>query len=177
METVDRSTDGRKIWRTIRAMDGRTPPPRKNEVLVVDDVGYVEDKDKAEQFAKTYKKFSKLPKRKTDRDVRRNNYKRMDERMMDQSIDGPIQESEQDLTMEEMNRAIFGASTNKASGDDDIPYELIQHLGPIAKEFLLHIYQRCWRGEGIPSKWRTAVIKTLSKYGKDPSFCTCPVYM
>ena len=172
VETVDRSTDGRKIWRTIRAMDGRTPPPRKNEVLVVDDVGYVEDKDKAEQFAKTYKKFSKLPKRKTDRDVRRNNYKRMDERMMDQSIDGPIQESEQDLTMEEMNRAIFGASTNKASGDDDIPYELIQHLGPIAKEFLLHIYQRCWRGEGIPSKWRTAVIKTLLKDGKDPKKTT-----
>ena len=58
VETVDRSTDGRKIWRTIRAMDGRSPPQRKNEVLVVNDVGYVEDKDKAEQFAKTYREFS-----------------------------------------------------------------------------------------------------------------------
>ena len=172
VETVDRSTDGRKIWRTIRAMDGRSPPQRKNEVLIVNGKGYVEDKDKAEQFAKTYREFSRLEKRKSDRDVRRNNYKRMDERLMDQSIEGPIQESEQDLTMEELEKAIYGSSTNKASGDDDIPYEFIQHLGPVAKQFLLRIYQLCWRGEGIPTKWRTAVIKTLLKDGKDPKLTT-----
>ena len=33
---------------------------------------------------------------------------------------------------------------------------------------LLHIYQRVWRGERIPRKWLTAVIKPLLKDGKDP---------
>ena len=168
VEEIDRNTDGREIWRTIRAMDGRVPPQRKNEVLEVDGIGYVEDKDKAEQFAKTYKKFSKIPKRKSDREMRRSIHSRLKARV----TPGPIQESEQDITMEEMDRAIFGTSSNKASGNDDIPYEFIKNLGPLAKDFLLHLYQRCWRGEGIPSKWRNAVIKTLLKDGKDPKMTT-----
>ena len=169
VEEVDKDTDGRKIWRTIRAMDGRMPPQRKNEVLEVDGVGYVEDEDKAEQFAKTYKQFSRLPKRKTDRERKRSIIKRMRAKL---AAPGPLEESEQDLTMAEMNRAIFGAGTNKASGDDDIPYEFIKNLGPHAKEMLLHLYQRCWEGEGIPSRWRHAVIKTLLKDGKDPKLTT-----
>lgn len=56
------------MWSTIRNLEGKIPPDRKNEVLEVDGVAYVENRDKAEQFAKTYKKFSKLPtRRRTDR--------------------------------------------------------------------------------------------------------------
>ena len=33
---------------------------------------------------------------------------------------------------------------------------------------LLTLYQKCWRGEGIPTFWRVAVIKTLLKEDKDP---------
>merc|ERR1712015_325984 len=116
------------------------------------------------QFAKTYKKFSKIPKRKSDREMRRSIHRRLKARV----TPGPIQESEQDITMEEMDRAIFGTSSNKASGNDDIPHEFIKNLGPLAKDFLLHLYQRCWRGEGIPSKWRNAIIKTLLKDSEDP---------
>ena len=141
VEEIDSQTDGRKIWGTIRAMDGRAPPSNKNEVLEVNGVGYVEDKDKAEQFAKTYKGFSKIPKRSTDRPMRRSIYERLRSR-----VTGPSEESEQDLTMQEMERAIFGASNNKSAGSDDIPYEFIKHLGPLAKEYL----------------------KTLLKNGKDP---------
>ena len=71
-----------------------------------------------------------------------------------------------------MNRAIAAAGNRKASGDDDIPYEFIKNLGPVAREFLLHIYRKCWRGDGIPSKWTSAVIKTLLKDGKDPKQTT-----
>ena len=68
--------------------------------------------------------------------------------------------------------AIKNTSTNKAAGDDEIPYELIKHLGPKAKDLLLHIYNKCWKGEGIPRRWRTAIIKPLLKDGKDPKFTT-----
>ena len=65
-------------------------------------------------------------------------------------------------------RAIREASNYRAAGRDDIPYEMIKNLGPKAQDMLLDIYRRCWRGEGIPSKWRTAAIITLLKEGKDP---------
>ena len=108
-------------------MDGRRPPEKGNEILEVGGVSYVEDKDKANQFAKTYKGFSKLPVRKEDRIIRRYNRKRMKKR--------PTfpEESEQDVTMEELERAINESKRNKASGGDYIPYELIKNLGSKAK--------------------------------------------
>ena len=62
------------------------------------------------------------------------------------------EESEQAFTMMEMERVIKEAKNNKAAGEDDIPYELVKHLGPEAKTLLLHLYNRCWDGEGIPVK-------------------------
>ena len=32
---------------------------------------------------------------------------------------------------------------------------------------LLTLYQKCWRGEGIPTFWRVSVIKTLLEEDKD----------
>ena len=127
---------------------------------------YVEDEDKAEQFAKTYRSFAKLPVSKEDRVLRRYNRKHMKRKQ------GPVEESEQPLTWAELERAIHEAKNNKAAGEDDIPYELIKNLGPKAKELLLHLYNRCWEGEGIPPKWRTAIIKPLLKDGKDPKQTT-----
>ena len=45
---------------------------------------------------------------------------------------------------------------------------MIQHLGPKAKQMLLYLYNRVWRGEELPTAWRRAVIKPLLKEGKDP---------
>ena len=77
------------------------------------------------------------------------------------------EESEQALTMEELERVVKEAN-NKAAGEDDIPYEMVKNLGPKSREMLLYIYNRCWDSEGIPNKWRTAIIKPLLKEGKDP---------
>lgn len=79
-----------------------------------------------------------------------------------------LEEAEQDITRTEMMRAIKEASNGKAAGSDDIPYEMVKNLGPRALEMLLTLYQKCWRGEGIPTFWRVAVIKTLLKEDKDP---------
>jgi len=79
--------------------------------------------------------------------------------------------------MNEMLRAIRESNNGKAAGRDDIPYEMVKNLGPLAQQMLLDSYQRCWRGKGIPSAWRTAVIKTLLKEDKDPKYPTsyCPI--
>ena len=70
--------------------------------------------------------------------------------------------------MDELERVIYEASNNKAEGEDRIPYEFLKRLGPKAKEMVLHRFNKCWSGEGIPTKWRTAIIMPLLKDGKDP---------
>ena len=69
--------------------------------------------------------------------------------------------------MKEMLQVISETSNNKASGSDDIPYEMIKRLGPRALEMMLFLFNRCWSGIGIPTKWREAIIKALLKEGKD----------
>ena len=64
-------------------------------------------------------------------------------------------------------RVIKDSSNNKAAGMDGIPYELNKHVGPLALDLLVHIFQRCWRGEGIPRALRWTLIKPLLKEGKD----------
>ena len=163
VETLDRTSDARAIFRTVRAIDGGRPEQHKNEVLEVEGVAYIADEDKAEQFAKTYRGFSKLPTRKEDRAVK----KKVREARKRARGSYTLQECEQDVTAAEVLNVIRQAKNNKAAGQDDVPYEMLKHLGPRAMEMLVHIYQRCWRGEGIPKAWRDALIKPLLKPGKD----------
>jgi len=158
---LDMHTNPKQVFQTIRSMDGKGGQQNENEALVVNGVALVEDKDKAEAFAKTYRGFSRLPSRKTDRKLKRRVRKLLKSR--------PARtEEEQDITMEELERVIGATGNNKSAGDDDVPYEFIKRLGPRAKKFLLKICNRIWAGEEVPRSWRTAVIKTLLKDGKDP---------
>ena len=84
----------------------------------------MEDKDKAEVFAKTYRSFAKLPVKKEDRKIRRRNRNALKRRPRAE------EENEQHITMEELERTIKEAKNNKAAGKDDIPYKMLINLGP-----------------------------------------------
>ena len=163
IEEIDCNTRVKDVWRTIRNIDGRNPPRNENEVLVVDGKGYVEDKDKADQFRITYKGFSKIPRFKEDRRLQKGVYK-----FLKRSKGLPRETGEQDIDEEEMYRVIEEGKMSKSPGEDDIAYELIKQLGAKARAFLLDMYRRIWRGEEIPQQWRKATIKALLKEGKDP---------
>ena len=162
VDELDTKTNCKQVWKTIRNLDGRVTQRKENEVLVVEGKAYVEDKEKAKQFAKVYKKVSKIRKGPRDRTIKRQNRKFLSA--------GPTGKSkyESDITWEELERIISETKTNKAPGEDTIPYDVIKELGPKAKKFILHMYNRIWDGEPIPQRWRTAVIKPLLKEGKDP---------
>ena len=76
------------------------------------------------------------------------------------------QECESDLTMSELNWVIAATRSGKAAGEDNIAYEFIKHLGPKARAGLLNLFNRFWRGEGIPTKWLIAIIRPLLKWKK-----------
>ena len=146
LKTLLQPLSRREVWKIIRGMDGRIPPDNSNEVLKVNGVTCVEDIDKAKAFAKTYKSFSKIPVKKEDRILKKAVLKKMKRKPQ------AHQESEQNFTLEELERAIAEAKNNMAAGEDDVPYEFIKHLGSNAKQFLLYLYNRCWEVEGISTK-------------------------
>ena len=162
VENLDTKTNSKQVWNTIRNLDGRVAPRKENEVLVVEGKGYTKDRDKAKQFGKVYKQVSRIPKGPKDKTIKKQNRKFL------MSKPGERQKYEEDLTWEELERAIEGAKNNKAPGEDTIPYEIIKQLGPKAKTLILHIYNAIWKGEPIPQAWRTAVILPMLKEGKDP---------
>ena len=164
IEEIDCNTRVKEVWSTIRNIDGRNAPRNENEVLVVDGKGYVDDKDKADQFRKTYKGFSKIPRYKEDRKLQKSVYE-----FLSNSKGLSRESAEQEIKEEEMYRVIEEAKMGKSPGEDDIAYELIKQLGTKARAFLLDMYRRIWQGEEIPQKWRKANIKTLLKEGKDPA--------
>ena len=71
VEKLDMSTNPSQVWRTINSMEGKFPAKIKNEVLIFNGVALADDIDKAEAFAKTYKRFSRLTVKKSDRTIRR----------------------------------------------------------------------------------------------------------
>ena len=162
VEGIDPKTSCSEVWRTIRNLEGKGNQGGKNDTLVVGDKAYVSDRDKANQFAKTYKGFSLLETRKSDRVIRKEVRKYIKKDIT------AIEESEQDITMLELERAIDDAKKGKAAGEDDIPHEMIKQLGPRTKQFLLFLYNKIWRGEELPTMWRKATVKPLLKEWKDP---------
>ena len=158
---LDMTKKPKDVWQTIRCLDGRNPPSKNNEALIIDGVAYTTDKDKANEFAKTYKSFSILPVYKEDRKLRRTVRKNLKRK--------PLipESSECDIKMEELERALKETDSNKAAGEDRIPYEFLTHLGPKAKLMLLTLYNKCWEGDELPRGWLSAVLKPLLKDGKD----------
>ena len=148
VDGLDTKTNCKQVWKTIRNLDGRVSQRKDNEVLVVEGKGYVNDKDKAREFAKTYKKVSRIGIGPKDRETKRANRAYMNSRHETES------EYEEELTWSELEGAIKEVKPNKAPGEDTIPHDLIKELGPKARKFILHMYNRVWKGEEIPQRWR-----------------------
>ena len=83
VEQLDTKTNSKEVWRTIRAMDGRMAPRKDNEVLIVKDKAYVGDKEKANQFAKVYKKESILREKKQKVSTKEKIMKRQNRKFLD----------------------------------------------------------------------------------------------
>ena len=73
------------------------------------------------------------------------------------------------FNLEQLETAIGKLKPGKAAGIDEILAEMIQHLGPKAKAWLLEMLNTCMAQKTIPSVWRKAKVVAIPKPGKDPS--------
>ena len=90
---------------------------------------------KLSNLQRRIKSFSKLPVSKEDRTIRRYVRKRMKRKPY------VPEESEQDIAIEELERAIDKSKNNKASGEDEIPYEFLKNIA------MTHL--KCERNIGV----------------------------
>ena len=65
----------------------------------------------------------------------------------------------------EVKWALESITTNKASGGDGIPVELLQILKDDAVKVLHSIYQQIWRTQQWPQDWKRCVFIPISKKG------------
>ena len=93
------------------------------------------DKEKAKQFAKEYKMIDKKPQ---DRETKRENRRYLQSKPTEWTV------YEKEITIEELERTIRATSSNKAAGEDEIPYDVIHHLGTKTKQFILDMYNKIW---------------------------------
>ena len=80
-------------------MEGKNSHGGKTDTLVIEDKAYVTDKDKANQFAKTYKGFSELQARKDQQQVLQDRPMKRHLRKTIKKRPTAIEESEQDIRM------------------------------------------------------------------------------
>ncbi|CAM4735392.1 unnamed protein product [Leuciscus chuanchicus] len=69
---------------------------------------------------------------------------------------------------QELEAAMSTLKPGKAAGIDDVLAEMIQHLGPKAKTWLLEMLNSCMAEKIIPPVWRKAKTVAIFKPGKDP---------
>ncbi|KAK7101444.1 hypothetical protein V1264_019826 [Littorina saxatilis] len=71
------------------------------------------------------------------------------------------------LILRELEEALRKLKQKKAPGPDGISNDMLKHLGPGAKRFLLSIYNQSWSTGTVPTSWKVALIRPIPKKGKD----------
>ena len=88
-----------------------------------------------------------------------------------------ITQLEPDILEYDVKWALGSITTNKASGGDRIPFELLQILKDDAVKVLRSICQQIWKTQQWPQDWKRSVFtpilkkgnaKECSKYNKIP---------
>ena len=75
------------------------------------------------------------------------------------------------FTMQEPRHALQHTK-NSSPGEDTIFAEMLKKLKSNAQETLLKIYNGIWEADVLPPSWKTSVIVSIAKPGKDPKLRT-----
>ena len=72
---------------------------------------------------------------------------------------------EEDITLEEVQKAIYDMKNNKSSGYDELPSEVYKNGGEGIQVWLHEIIKTVWSTGEIPDDWRKAIICPVYKKG------------
>ena len=87
--------------------------------------------------------------------------------------DGVITHLEPDILECEVKWALGSNSTNKTSGGDGIPIELLQILKHVAVKVLHSICQQIWKTQQWPQDWKRSVFIPIPKKSNAKECSNC----
>lgn len=73
---------------------------------------------------------------------------------------------EDEMSREEVRKAINKVKVGKATGSDGIPGEVWKYGGDRLEEWLWRFCSRVWKGDGWPGDWREGEIVPIIKRGE-----------
>lgn len=71
----------------------------------------------------------------------------------------------EEITLEEVKKALKQMKNNKAPGPGDLPIELIKHATTKALEVICTLFNKCLQGDDIPTDWKISYINPIYKKG------------
>ena len=145
VESIDMTHSSKRAWAMIKRLNGDPTRPRDCTNVTPDQVAstlLLNGK------AKDHRKISQKP-------IRRN-------------IATERNESTKPFTANELDKALREMKSGKASGVDDLTTEQIKHFGPLARIWLLGLFNNVLHRRRIPRQWCKARVVAILKPGKDP---------
>ena len=155
--TFDHRTDPGKLWKTIKALDGKATELKRNQPIKFK---YSRRKktctaanDVSERFNRQYTAVK--------RHVTSGHFRTITKTIQKRSLaDAP------QFTPTQVKNVIRKAKNSKAAGPDGITMIHLKHLGPNALDLLTETFNASLRQSKIPQIWKTSIVIPLLKPGK-----------
>ena len=161
VETLDHRTDPSKLWRTIKAIDGKSPPKAENEAITFGDIQVSSPKQISNYFNRQFT-TSKLGRHTSSRETR----------IVSREIKRKSLMSAVTFTTDQVIKGISNCSNTKAFGPDKFSIFHLKNLGPRAIEYLTAIINDSVTSCRIPAIWKSSIVIPIPKPGKDSSLGT-----
>ena len=165
--TITSQTKLGNVWKMAKRMSG-TRSDTKISTLWLDDTVAETDKEKANAFADTFSNVSSnenfnptFLQRKVDIET---NHRELFEN--EPARDDDVIKLNEPFSVAEIRRAVREGKRNKASGHDNISYEMLQKLPKNAIKVLLNYYNKIWINRTFPSAWTHSIVLPVLKQGK-----------
>ena len=160
-----------RVTKLLRKMEGAVLDACPGQAVSGDRGQLVaEDRSKAEAFVRTYAGVSRHTRnRARDRAVKS---ALKGARATPCACEGRRTDHCKPFTRQEMLDQMKKMKCKKAPGTDGVCTEHLLHLGPLAQDAMLRLFNMSWHSTEVPSLWRRAVIIPIPKAGKDPQDVT-----
>lgn len=165
IKSIDQdNTDTKELWSKINALSGKSKGHKIT--LVKNDNSTMESpKEVAEELAEHfYKQSATAQYSKKFQKEKRSKEKRCKPKFDYQNNSAPYNRN---FTLDELEMALKDAE-GKATGLDEISYDMLRMLPIELKTQLLTEYNNIWTKDGIPMDWKTGLVIAIPKTDNDP---------
>lgn len=165
VQSIDKnSTNMKELWSKVNALSGKSKGQKIT--LVKDENNTIESpKEVAEELAEYfYKQSATSQYSKKFQKEKRGKEKRFKHNFNYENNSAPYNRV---FTLDELEMALKSAD-GKATGIDEISYDMLRNLPTEMKIQLLEEYNKIWTKDGIPSDWKTGLVVAIPKTENDP---------